>query len=484
MASPINSDLYKPIREWLPANWGAYDAFRRWLREAGYSESAVNTYSCAVRLAISQLGKPYWQITEADLVAVRSNIAARFDSQATCRGYYKGLRKLAEWLRQRQGKPQPEKPVNWDYFLAGLPDEITGQVRGYLRCQQRNWPVEAQWQLTGGSLSTLTRFLRWAAGHSGFKTAADLTPDLWYTYLDERLAAGMSAVTVNKELHALQSWLRYLAEMETPICERLLRVERLPTGPNLPKDVPIEQLRRLAAEIELDAASERAGVRRCGVMDRAWWRLMLHSGLRVGEVRRLRLADIDLDGQRLRIVQSKGLKDRVVFLSAAAVEAIEAYLPLRGPVLDDTLFVYRHRPLTVTYCAERMRTYEKRCGVRVRPHQLRHSCATLLLNAGAPLLTVQALLGHKHLDTTLIYARLYDGTVAADYYRAMTTIELRLQLTETATPPALNPAQLVALVDALGNGTLNDNQRELVHALRASLLALAEQGGEAENGLS
>ncbi|MCB9005753.1 MAG: site-specific integrase, partial [Ardenticatenaceae bacterium] len=123
-------------------------------------------------------------------------------------------------------------------------------------------------------------------------------------------------------------------------------------------------------------------------------------------------------------------------------------------------------------------------GVQIRPHQLRHSCATLLLNAGAPLLTVQALLGHKHLDTTLIYARLYDGTVAADYYRAMTTIELRLQLTETATPPALNPAQLVALVDALGNGTLNDNQRELVHALRASLLALAEQGGEAENGLS
>ena len=96
MASPINSDLYKPIREWLPANWGAYDAFRRWLREAGYSESAVNTYSCAVRLAISQLDKPYWQITEADLEAVQANIAARFDSQATCRGYHKGLLKLAQ----------------------------------------------------------------------------------------------------------------------------------------------------------------------------------------------------------------------------------------------------------------------------------------------------------------------------------------------------------------------------------------------------
>lgn len=480
MASPMNSDLYKPIREWLPANWGAYDAFRRWLRQAGYSESAVNTDSCAVRLAISQLDKPYWQITEADLEAVRSIIAARFNSQATCRSYDKGLRKLAKWLRQRQGKPQPEKPVNWDYFLAGLPDKITGLVRGYLRCQQRNWPPEARRHLTGGSLSTLTRFLRWAAGHTDLKTADDLTPDLWYAYLDERLAAGMKAVTVNKELHALQSWLRYLVEMETPICERLLQVERLPASPNLPKDVPVEQLRRLAAEIELDAASERAGVRRCGVMDRAWWRLMLHSGLRVGEVRRLRLADVDLDGQRLRIVQSKGLKDRVVFLSAAAVEAIEAYLPLRGPVLDDYLFVYRHRPLTVTYCAERLRTYAARCGVRVRPHQLRHSCATLLLNAGAPLLTVQALLGHKNLDTTLTYARLYDGTVAADYYRAMADVEQRLQLTPASEPPLMTTGQMVALVDGLSQGTLNERQRQLVHTLRSSLLTLGERLQEAD----
>jgi len=49
--------------------------------------------------------------------------------------------------------------------------------------------------------------------------------------------------------------------------------------------------------------------------------------------------------------------------------------------------------------------------VYVTPHMLRHSCATLLLNAGAPILTVQAILGHKHINTTLGYARLYDGTV-------------------------------------------------------------------------
>jgi hypothetical protein len=113
--------------------------------------------------------------------------------------------------------------------------------------------------------------------------------------------------------------------------------------------------------------------------------------------------------------------------------------------------------------------------VTITPHQLRHSCATLLLNAGAPILTVQTLLGHKHIDTTLTYARLYDGTVAADYYRAMSTVERRLELVPTPEQPIAEPGQLVALVDALSSGTLNDSQRELVHALRSGILALAEQ---------
>ena len=53
------------------------------------------------------------------------------------------------------------------------------------------------------------------------------------------------------------------------------------------------------------------------------------------------------------------------------------------------------------------------------PNRLRASFATLLPNAGASLLTVQALLGHKHVDTTMRYARLYDSTMAADYVQAM-----------------------------------------------------------------
>ncbi|MDD5760079.1 MAG: hypothetical protein PHI06_13470 [Desulfobulbaceae bacterium] len=100
---------------------------------------------------------------------------------------------------------------------------------------------------------------------------------------------------------------------------------------------------------------------------------------------------------------------------------------------------------------------------------------TLLLNAGAPVLTVQALLGHKWVDTTLGYARLYDGTVAADYYGAMATVERRLALPEDqlSQPPGIG--QLVAMVDALHQGTLNASQSDLVQQLRKGLIMLAER---------
>ncbi len=97
----------------------------------------------------------------------------------------------------------------------------------------------------------------------------------------------------------------------------------------------------------------------------------------------------------------------------------------------------------------------------------------------APIVTVQAILGHKNVDTTLIYARLYDGTIAADYYRAMTMVERQLALPEDrlAQPPSIG--ELLALVDSLQNGTLNPAQSEIIGTLRAGLTSLAEEKSKA-----
>jgi hypothetical protein len=116
-----------------------------------------------------------------------------------------------------------------------------------------------------------------------------------------------------------------------------------------------------------------------------------------------------------------------------------------------------------------LETYGARCGVKASPHRLRHSCATLLLNAGAPVLSVQMILGHKQVDTTLNYARLYDGTVAADYYSAMNKVEQQLELPEDRMKEKPSIGQLIALTDSLRNGSLNPAQTDIVRALREGL---------------
>jgi integrase len=71
---------------------------------------------------------------------------------------------------------------------------------------------------------------------------------------------------------------------------------------------------------------------------------MLHSGLRSGEIRRLRLADLSLQACGAKIAQSKGLKDRLVCLSPEAAQALRGYLAVQGPASSEHLFLYRHQP--------------------------------------------------------------------------------------------------------------------------------------------
>jgi len=93
-----------------------------------------------------------------------------------------------------------------------------------------------------------------------------------------------------------------------------------------------------------------------------------------------------------------------------------------------------------------------------------------------PVVSVQAILGHKWIDTTLGYARLYDGTLAADYYyRSMNEGERQLELVERQPQDPPSPEELIALVDSLCSGTLNNSQASAVQSLRDGLLALARQ---------
>jgi integrase len=473
-----NDPQVKRWSEWLPANRGFHESFRNWLKESSYGEVAINLYSVVSRQALGFLDKPYWQIDpEADLQKVWEHLQTRPISEDTKVGYHKGLVKLGEYLRLRCHLPPKLKKVDWGFYLGVLPAWLAEAVRLYLAHRRRAWKPERQHESTLSTLSHLTLSLRWIATHFDLAEIADLTPDAWYAYADARLESGIMPVTLNGELLELQQFLRFLEDQGHSVCPRTRLVGPLDEGDHLPRDVPADQLRKLFAEIQSQATSFNKGRQRAGRMDLAWFLLMLHSGLRTCEVRSLRFADLDLENRRLRIEQSKGLRDRMVYLSATTVAALQSYFEVRGPqdALPEQVFIYAHKPLSRFYCGERLHTYGRRCGIDITPHQLRHSCATLLLNAGAPVLTVQTVLGHKWVDTTLGYARLYDGTVAADYYGAMAVVERRMALPEDALSEPPGMGQLLALIDSLREGTLNQAQTETIRQLRAGILALAEK---------
>jgi site-specific recombinase XerD len=473
-----NDPAITPFAEWSEANQIFFKEFREWLQLCGYGSSTLNQYSVAVRTAIGYLKKPHQSIRPTtDLERVRLYFIQRTLSPATRRGYDKGLCRLAEFLGEDQGKPAVVSPINWEYHLRGLPDGLCEHVRDFSASQQRNWRTEDHFKRNVELLSAICIPLRWMQSTAPMQTASDITPQLWFAFVDASLEQHYHVNTINCRLSRLQSFLRFLEENGVSICQRMLLVRPLKTSPRLPRDASLSELRRLLEENEQEAHAAHANQRRMGIMDRAWIHLMLYSGLRTCEVRRLQVEDINFENKRIRIEQSKGVKDRLVYMNSATITALQAWLEVRETLKPPShhVFFHRRRPLTQRYAQVRLKTYGKRCGVNITPHQLRHSCATLLLNAGAPALSVQSLLGHEKLDTTLGYARLYDGTIAADYYRAMSQVERLFHLPESRQTPFYTPAELVALVDSLSSGTLNEHQRETVQELREGILSLANR---------
>jgi site-specific recombinase XerD len=382
----------KPFANFREANRVLLESFEAWLSSGGYSRSTRSSYAVAARSALEFLNKPHWAIRpEVDLERARARVVHQ--------DHLKGLKKFAEFLNE--GKPVVRR-VNWAYHLNGLPEALHGHVREFAAHRQKNWRMEDRFKRTLGLVSQICTTLRGMNSIAPLKSVADLTPQLWFTFLDAQMAEDYAPSSINCRLSHLQAFLRFLEESGVPICARMLLVQPLKTGPRLPRDAPISDLRLILKENEREAQAGHAFIQRLGIMDRAWIHFMLYSGLRSCEVRRLQMEDINFENKRLRIEQSKGLKDRMVYMNSASVTALQTWLAVRETLKPPSNHVFFHRrlPLTPRYAQVRLRTYGKRCGVDITPHQLRHSCATLLLNAGAPALSVQSLLGHERLVST------------------------------------------------------------------------------------
>jgi integrase/recombinase XerD len=139
--------------------------------------------------------------------------------------------------------------------------------------------------------------------------------------------------------------------------------------------------------------------------DRTLLETKYSCGLRLRELLGLQVADIDSARMVLHIRKGKGAKDRLVPMSPRLLAALRAYWQAYRPV---TWFFYgaqRDRPLHGGTVQRLCKRTARRAGLtkRIHPHTLRHSFATHLLEAGVDLLSVQALLGHSHFNTTAKY---------------------------------------------------------------------------------
>jgi integrase/recombinase XerD len=180
-------------------------------------------------------------------------------------------------------------------------------------------------------------------------------------------------------------------------------------GPRLPRLLP----RALRGEETLALLAVPDPTTPLGLRDRAMLEVLYGAGLRVSELVGLPLAGVDRRAGVLRVV-GKGRRERLVPLGEPALAALDAYLEGARPRLaragqrrSDAVFLSRRgAAMTRQNFFDRLKAIARVAGVpadRVSPHALRHAFATDLLEGGADLRAVQAMLGHADLSTTQIY---------------------------------------------------------------------------------
>ena len=180
----------------------------------------------------------------------------------------------------------------------------------------------------------------------------------------------------------------------------------IPSASPLPRAALSEQ--QTARLMEAPRGDTKAGRR-----DRAILETLYGMGLRRGECARLDVADVDLAAGTLLVRDGKGRKDRMVPVPGRAAVALGAYLRNVRPELvvdphEPALFLtaWWGQRLSDVSLSFLLRRHAKAAGItKAHPHALRHACATHLLRGGADVRHVQAILGHKKLETTALYTR-------------------------------------------------------------------------------
>lgn len=248
---------------------------------------------------------------------------------------------------------------------------------------------------------SLDKLLPWS--HSKNHTAwRDIGTEELSNFLAHLRQQGLDPSSLRISLVHLKIFFRFLHkrnELEFDPAEPLLTPK---TAAKLPETLNRETVEQLLNSID---SQKRLGKRDLAILE-----LFYASGLRLSEICKARLENLDLDDRFLRVT-GKGNKTRLVPIGGPAISALQKYLASERPSLvskktsSEVFLSVRGGPLSPDRVRQIVKDRAKQAGIdqNIYPHLLRHSFATHLLENGADLRVIQELLGHADISTTQIY---------------------------------------------------------------------------------
>ena len=247
----------------------------------------------------------------------------------------------------------------------------------------------------------LRRFLNHFNGK--IKYLDEITTDNLREYLYYMRVQGWTPATFINQHKSLKSFLKWCVKYghleENPI----LPIEK----PKLPKSLPKRITQQQATRVLDYSFNMRTSYKFERYRNRALLSVMLFAGLRAMETLDLKVNDVDMENRLIHVFEGKGAKDRVVPMSSKLHFYLEEYLRDRARLnkKSEYFFVtlrgdgpYSYRAMTkVIY---KIKTYTK---IDFSSHKLRHTFATLMLEGGVDLFSLQKMMGHADIKTTTIY---------------------------------------------------------------------------------
>ena len=217
---------------------------------------------------------------------------------------------------------------------------------------------------------------------------------------------GLSSSSIARYLSSIRGFFDYLIASNYLEKDPTEKVSSTKIARNLPVVLSFDEVEKI---LDLPRDDDKLGLR-----DKAILELLYSSGLRVSELIDLKVSDLILDAEMIRVL-GKGSKQRIVPIGSSAIKWLNNYMTKSRPLLEKKAksknYVFlntRGTKLSRMGVWKIVDKYTKEAGIKkeVHPHTFRHSFATHLLEGGADLRSVQEMLGHSDISTTQIYTHI------------------------------------------------------------------------------